>query len=117
MEYKQFIEILEELRMKDEAFCHLPECQLQDSNDLLCDCGVKQRNDVYDIIREKQNQKIDEAISNMKKEITIFICEDERARKEIIEKYFSENMEITYVNILPAEKRSEIVKAIEELEK
>lgn len=50
-----------------------------------------------------------------KKEITIFICEDEEARREICHKYF-EGGKITYANILPVEKRSEIVKAIEELE-
>ena len=53
MTNQQFIEILEGLQMKDEAYCHLPECQLQDSNDLPCDCGIKQRNDIYDIEREK----------------------------------------------------------------
>ena len=49
----------------------------------------------------------------MKKEITIFICENTEARKEIINKYFVTEGKITYVNILPAEKRKEVVKAIE----
>lgn len=52
----------------------------------------------------------------MEKEITIFICEDKEARKEICHKYF-DGEKITYVNILPAEKRAEVVKALEELDK
>lgn len=51
----------------------------------------------------------------MEKEITIFICENEEIRKEITHKYFNEGL-ITYANILPAEKRREVVEAIEKLE-
>ena len=46
-----------------------------------------------------------------KKEITIFICEDEELRQELCKRYG-----ITYSNILPAKKRAEVVRAIEELE-
>ncbi len=48
-------------------------------------------------------------------EITIFICEDEETKKEIIQKFFDKN-KITYANILSADLREKIVKAIEELE-
>ena len=67
-ERQEFIEILEGLEMKDIGFCHLPECQQQDTNDLPCDCGIAQRNDLYDIFREKQNQKIQEVIKIFKDE-------------------------------------------------
>ena len=48
------------------------------------------------------------------KEITIFICEDEKTRKEICHKYLA-NKKITYVDILPAEKRAEVVKVLQEM--
>ncbi|KKN16778.1 hypothetical protein LCGC14_0972400 [marine sediment metagenome] len=51
----------------------------------------------------------------MKKEITVFISEDTKTSKEIIKKYLFEKR-ITYANILPAEKRDEVVEAIEKLE-
>jgi 16S rRNA C1402 (ribose-2'-O) methylase RsmI len=49
------------------------------------------------------------------KEITIFICEDIRTSKKIINQYLNEN-EITYVNVLASKSREEVIKKIEELE-
>jgi len=61
--------IEKELAMEYEAYCHLPECQSSDTNDLPCDCGIQQRNKIYDIIRKKQNDKLYDLIEKLKKNI------------------------------------------------
>jgi len=61
--------LLESLRLGDKAYCHLPECQRQDNNDLPCDCGIQQRNDLYDIFREEQDKRINKKIENLKEAI------------------------------------------------
>ena len=55
----EILKELEKLMLKDKAYCHLPECQKRDTNDLPCDCGIEQRNNLYDIFREEINQKIE----------------------------------------------------------
>ena len=51
----------------------------------------------------------------MKEEITVLICEDVALAKELFGK-FGEKNQITYINIMPAEKRDAITEAIEALE-
>ena len=49
----------------------------------------------------------------MEKEITIFICEDKELARRLIRDHLA-NGQMTYVNIVDAEKRQTIVDAIEE---
>ena len=51
----------------------------------------------------------------MKKEITIFICEDRDISREIVGKYLK-NGEVTYAEILPAENREKIVEFLKNIE-
>lgn len=51
----------------------------------------------------------------MKKEIIIFICENRKVATEIVDKYL-DNGRITYVNILKADRRKEVVRLLGTLE-
>ena len=49
----------------------------------------------------------------MKKEITIFISEDNEVSKEIIHKYLDKD-KVTYAEVMPVKNREKVVKFLEE---
>ena len=50
-----------------------------------------------------------------KKEMIIFICEDDKIGREIIGKYLKSG-EVTYAEFLPVEERPKIISFLKELE-